>query len=169
MKYNTLLLIFILLITSAALGFADNLLRVQSEKEAFKVKLVWGSIERPWSLAFLPDNNGILVTERTGNLLLIRDGRSDIVAGIPKVAVVGQGALLDVVLSPSFTSDSLVYLSYTEENNGEYGTAVARGRLVSENSDTARLMDTVMLREWPEIPVQGIYGFMNTVPKVVMK
>ncbi len=145
MKYNTVTLIYIFLLTSTALSSADSPFTVQSEKEAFTVNLVIGNIERPWSLAFLPEDNGILVSQRTGNLLLIRNSRSTIVAGTPRTAAVGQGGLMDVALSPFFTEDALVYLSFTEETDGIYGPAVARGRLVTESSDTARLVDTEII------------------------
>ncbi len=145
MKYLTVLIIPIFLLTSVTLSSADSPFTVQSEKEAFIVTAVSENLERPWGLAFLPDGGGFLVTERTGNLLLIREGRTSIVTGTPGAAVVGQGGLLDVVLSPSFTSDSLVYLSFTEESGGLYGTAVARGRLNRDIGDDARLMDTELI------------------------
>ncbi len=151
MKCLTDLFIPIFLLTSCALSSAGSPFTVQSEKEAFIVTAVAENLERPWSLAFLPDNGGYLITERTGNLLLIRDGRTSIVTGTPRAAVVGQGGLLDVVLSPSFTADSLVYLSFAEESGGIYGTAVARGRLIHDVGGNARLVDTeVIYRALPK-------------------
>ena len=42
-----------------------------------------------------------------------------------------QGGLLDVVVSPSFAADQLVYLTYAEpSSNGGSGLAVARAKLV---------------------------------------
>ena len=43
--------------------------------------------------------------------------------GVPEVSVIGQGGLLDVVLSPDFATDNMIYLSYAEAGNGGYGTA----------------------------------------------
>jgi aldose sugar dehydrogenase len=84
----------------------------------------------PWGLAFLPDGR-MLVTERPGRLRVVEpDGRlSEPLAGVPEVAAGGQGGLLDVALSPGFSTDRLVYLSYSEPGAGGAGTAVARGRL----------------------------------------
>lgn len=98
---------------------------------AFETQRVAGGLEHPWGLAFLPDGY-LLVTERSGQLRVIApDGtKSEPVAGVPKVQAEGQGGLLDVALDPSFASNELVYLSYSEPREGGNGTAVARARLV---------------------------------------
>jgi aldose sugar dehydrogenase len=106
-----------------------------SEKIPFEVVEQVTGLEHPWSLAFLPDG-AMLVTERPGRLRRIEtDGRvSAPIAGLPKVFVDGQAGLLDVVLSPTFAKDSLVYLSFAEPSlrGNKAGTAVARGRLEGE-------------------------------------
>ena len=97
---------------------------------AVRVETVAKGLEHPWALAFLPDGR-MLVTERPGRLRRVeRDGRvSEPLAGVPKVFARGQGGLLDLVLSPNFAQDGLVYLSYAEPGEGGAGTAVTRGRL----------------------------------------
>jgi aldose sugar dehydrogenase len=106
-----------------------------SEKTAFEVVEQVTGLEHPWSLAFLPDG-AMLVTERPGRLRRIgTDGRvSAPIAGLPKVFVDGQAGLLDVVLSPKFTEDRLIYVSFAEPSlrGNKAGTAVARGRLEGE-------------------------------------
>jgi len=86
----------------------------------------------PWALAFLPGGE-MLVTERPGRLRRITpDGAiSAPLEGVPDVFLQGQSGLLDVVPSPAFATDRLVYLSYGEPNwrGNKGGTAVARGRL----------------------------------------
>ncbi|WP_415793639.1 PQQ-dependent sugar dehydrogenase, partial [Bordetella tumulicola] len=100
-------------------------------KGEVEVTEVATGLEHPWSVAFLPDG-GMLITERPGRLRRL-DGQgklSEPLAGVPKVWANGQGGLLDVVLSPDFGSDRLVYLSYAEVgDDGKAGTAVGRGRL----------------------------------------
>ncbi|MDB5693020.1 MAG: dehydrogenase [Alphaproteobacteria bacterium] len=92
----------------------------------------------PWAMAFLP-GGAALVTETAGRLKLWQAGRPTLdVAGVPAVAEVGQGGLLDVVLSPRFAEDNLVYLTYSEPGPGGSGLALARGRLV-RGPDGARL------------------------------
>lgn len=101
----------------------------QSELHDFRVVTVADGLSHPWGLAFLPDG-GMLVTERDGRLRVVRDGelQSTPVAGLPEIAVAGQGGLLDVTLHPAFEDNRWVYLSYAASGEGGYGTEVARGR-----------------------------------------
>ena len=105
---------------------------INSERGRFTLQTVAAGLVNPWSLAFLPDGR-LLVTERPGNLRFVsRDGAlSKPISGVPAVFATGQGGLLDVVLSPDFSTDSMIYLSYAEaaEDGEKAGTAVARGRL----------------------------------------
>ena len=81
---------------------------------AARVTPVVGGLDHPWAMAFLPDG-GVLITERPGNLRLLRTpgGLSKPLSGVPKVAASGQGGLLDVALSPDFATDRYVSVSYT--------------------------------------------------------
>lgn len=83
----------------------------------------------PWSLAFLP-NGDILVTERSGQLRLIRNGAllPDPVTGVPGIYVAGQGGLMDVRLHPGFAENSLVYFSYAHGDGNANQLRVARAR-----------------------------------------
>ena len=105
----------------------------QTEKARVRVTTFASGLRHPWGLAFLPDGQ-MLVTERGGTLRLVsRNGTlSEPLAGVPKVDARGQGGLLDVALDPDFTSNRLVYISYSEPGPGGNSTAVARGAL-SEN------------------------------------
>ena len=101
---------------------------------------VVGDLSHPWSLAFLPghrDSPGqerLLITERPGRLLLLSNGRIREVSGLPRIAAEGQGGLMDIVLSPEFSRDSLVYFSFSERIPGGLGTSVGRGRLRTDGS-----------------------------------
>lgn len=105
---------------------------LQAEHGAYGVRMLADGFVHPWSLAFLPDGS-MLVTERPGRLRRIGpDGTiSAPLAGVPEVFLQGQSGLLNVVPSPTFADDRLVYLSYGEPNwrGNKGGTAVARGRL----------------------------------------
>jgi glucose/arabinose dehydrogenase len=122
---------------------------------AVRAETVAKGIERPWALAFLPDGR-MLVTERPGRLRLIeRNGRvSEPLTGVPKVFASGQGGLLDVALSPNFTQDRLVYLSYAEPGEGGAGTAVARGRLGDDGLEKT----TVIWRQEPKVSGGNHFG-----------
>ncbi len=101
-----------------------------SAEHKFRVTTVTRGLEYPWSLAFLPDGS-MLVTERPGRLRVIRDGRLEPkpVQGLPAIAEVGQGGLLDIALDPDFARNRLIYLSYAGAGPSGHGTEVARARL----------------------------------------
>lgn len=129
-----------------------------SEKGPLQVDQLAGGLEHPWALAFLPDGQGMLITERPGRLRLFADGHlSGPLGGLPKVFARGQGGLLDVVLSPQFAADRLVYLSYAEAgDDGQAGTAVGRGRL---SADLRRLEDfRVIFRQQPKLSTGIHFG-----------
>ena len=56
----------------------------------------------------------MLVTERAGRLLRIdaKTLQATTIQGLPSIATVGQGGLLDVALHPAFDSNQLVYFSF---------------------------------------------------------
>ncbi len=115
---------------------------VRTETETIRVVPVTSGLAHPWGLAFLPDGR-MLVTERAGRVRIVgRDGKlaPEPVAGLPKIEEYGQGGLLDVALHPRFTENGLVYLSFAERGDGGYGTAVLRGRLVSERLDAVEVI-----------------------------
>ncbi len=103
-----------------------------SERGRVRVTELVTGLAHPWGLAFLPDGS-MLVTERPGFLRRIGvDGSvSAPLAGVPRPYVDGQAGLLDVVVSPDFTRDGLVYLAFAEPSlrGNLSGTAVARGVL----------------------------------------
>ncbi len=96
-------------------------------------------LEHPWSLAFLPAEQGLLITERPGRLRLWQQGKglSPPIAGVPQVYAEGQGGLLEVLPAPDFAASRRVYLSFAEPGEGgKAGTAVGYGRL-SEDARAA--------------------------------
>ncbi len=123
---------------------------LQGERGAFAVRVLADGFVHPWSLAFLPDGS-MLVTERPGRLRRIAaDGAiSGPLAGVPDVFVQGQSGLLDVVPSPTFADDRLVYLSYGEPNwrGNKGGAAVARGRLGARGLEDVE----VVFRQEPKL------------------
>ena len=142
-------------LVAAVAGAALALIPPASHGQAIKtqehvvrlVKVVEG-LEYPWGLAFLPDGR-MLVTERPGRLRIVgKDGKlvSQAVAGLPQVAVHGQGGLLDVALHPRFTQNELVYLSYAARGEGGISTEVARGRLSGNRLENVE----VIFRQQPK-------------------
>ena len=103
-----------------------------SNEHRFQVVPVVSGLEHPWALAFLPDGD-LLITERRGRLLRIgADGRRHHIEGLPRIAAVGQGGLLDLVLDPDFARNRLLYFSYSEQFGSGQRTAVARAELAGD-------------------------------------
>ncbi|MFV2052688.1 PQQ-dependent sugar dehydrogenase [Aliiroseovarius sp. YM-037] len=104
--------------------------------ENFRIEPVVSGLEAPWAVAFLPPTDGaqrFLVTERDGRLWFGDGGDLQEVSGVPEVAAVGQGGLLDVMLPRDFAESRLVYLSFAKEQGASAGTALGVGRLSDDN------------------------------------
>lgn len=115
--------------------------------------------DSPWAIAFLPGTTEALVTEKPGRMWLVdvATGRKQAVTGAPRVVLSGQGGLLDIVLSPRFASDRLVYLTYSERQpSGGSGLALARARLGADGSPA--LSGLQMLWHDPEGGEGGQFG-----------
>ncbi len=98
----------------------------------YTTETIVDGLENPWSIAFLPDDQWFLVTERSGRLLAVdrEDGAIETVGGVPDVYAAGQGGLLDVEIHPSFPDEPWVYLTYADRNEaGDTATHLCRGRL----------------------------------------
>ncbi len=104
---------------------------VKTDAGDIKVETLAENLNRPWGMAFLPDNR-LLVTERSGTLRILDQNNklSAPIKGTPEVFAKGQGGMLDVALDPDFKQNKLVYLSFADPGeNGTASTAVGRGRL----------------------------------------
>ncbi|MEX5688068.1 MULTISPECIES: PQQ-dependent sugar dehydrogenase [Pseudomonas] len=148
------------LITATAPTYAAPVQELKSEQGTLEVTPIVEGLEHPWALAFLPDRQGMLVTERPGNLRVVSaDGKlSAPLDGVPTVWAKGQGGLLDVALSPDFKQDRTVYLSYAEGGGkgDKAGTAVGRGQL-SQDLKSIRNFK-VIFRQEPKLSVGNHFG-----------
>jgi glucose/arabinose dehydrogenase len=111
-------------------------------------------------MSFIPGSTRAVVTERAGRLFLLNaeDGSKKPISGAPQVVAKGQGGLLDVVVSPSFRRDSLVYLTYSEPSaNGGSQLALARAKLLN-TEDGAKLYDIQRLWHNPTGGQGGHFG-----------
>ncbi len=147
-------------LASALPALAAETRQFPSEQGSLTATPIVKGLDHPWAVAFLPDKQGFLVTERPGALRYVSsDGKlSAPLSGVPQVWAKGQGGLLDVVLSPDFKEDRLVYLSYAEGGGkgGTAGTAVGRGRL---SDDLSGLKDfQVILRQEPKLSTGNHFG-----------
>lgn len=142
------------LFLAAALLFSASLFAAP-----LKVTELQDKLDHPWSLVFLPDEQGILITERAGNLRRWQaaGGLSEPIAGVPKVYAKSQGGLLDVTLSPDFAQNRRIYLSFAEEGeDGKAGTAVGYGRLSDDYTQLENF--TVFFRQQPKLSTGNHFG-----------
>ncbi|WP_353472255.1 PQQ-dependent sugar dehydrogenase [Salipiger sp. H15] len=96
---------------------------------ALRIEPVVQGLDMPWGFDFLP-GGGLLITEKDGRLLLVRDGEATPLEGLPEIAVTGQGGLLDVLVPQDFDTSREVFLTYAKpQPEGGAGTAVLRAVL----------------------------------------
>ncbi len=114
----------------------------------------------PWAMTFLPgDAVKALITEKSGKLFLFEEG-SEVaeIAGAPKVDYGGQGGLGDVVLSPNFANDSMVYLSWAESGaNDTRGAVVGMAKLNMDGEPKLEDMK-VIWTQFPKVTGRGHYS-----------
>ncbi|MBP0029210.1 PQQ-dependent sugar dehydrogenase [Roseofilum sp. Guam] len=93
----------------------------------FQSVTVVDNLEHPWGLTWLPDGS-ILITERSGQLRIVRDGLLDPtpIAGVPEVFAQNQGGLLDIAVHPGFAENRLVYFTYAHGTSSANRTRIAR-------------------------------------------
>ncbi|WP_415301660.1 PQQ-dependent sugar dehydrogenase [Alcaligenes sp. SJTW-7] len=129
------------------------------EGPAVSVETVVSGLEHPWGMAFLPNDAGILITERPGTLRVWtkENGLSAPISGVPKVHAQGQGGLLDVALAPDFFRSRRVYLAYAERRDKQHSaTTVGFGVL---SSDLTRLdAFRPIFRQEPALSTGQHYG-----------
>ena len=130
MKFSNILGIFALAISTSACGQnKPNEVNLPT-KETFTVETVAEGIMNPWGMVFLPDGS-ILVSDKEGALIKIKNGEKTVIANAPKVYVRGQGGLLDLELHPNYKENGWLYISYASEEGAEKGghTAIMRAKL----------------------------------------
>ncbi|MDQ8201809.1 PQQ-dependent sugar dehydrogenase [Pelagicoccus sp. SDUM812003] len=95
-----------------------------------EMELVTSDVVVGWGMAFLPDGS-LLVTERSGELFHVKEGKGSKVAGLPEIRAGGQGGLLDVILHPNYEETGWIYFSYSSPEGAQPGsnTAIMRAKL----------------------------------------
>tara|TARA_Y100000590_G_scaffold468091_1_gene649359 strand:+ start:1942 stop:3066 length:1125 start_codon:yes stop_codon:yes gene_type:complete len=128
MKKQFLQSIVLLIICFTSLGItADN------HEKNYKFEIIAEGLSFPWGIAF-PSSDEILVTEKTGKLRLIKNGKllDEHVKGVPDSLYKGQGGLEGIVLHPNFANNQFIYLAFSETNTANKKTntlRVVRGKL----------------------------------------
>ncbi len=119
---------------------------------------VASGLEVPWGIAFLPDG-GMLVTERTGSIRMIRDGQlADEPVASVEASVSGEGGLLGIAVHPDFAANRFFYLYYTTSTGNQVerwrlsddGSSASADRLIFGDIPSARFHNGGRLRFGPD-------------------
>lgn len=114
----------------------------------YEGRVLTEGLSSPWGIAPLPDGR-LLVTEKGGTMRIVSTSGtvSPAITGLPAVNASGQGGLLGVRADPEFATNRMVYWVFSEPGAAGNVTAVAKGRLASD--DTKVEAATVIYRATP--------------------
>jgi len=99
---------------------------------------VAGDLEIPWDIAFVEE--GLLVTERTGSVELIRNDGSRTEIPVAGVRERGEGGLLGMTLHPDFSRNRYVYLYMSSPEGAGTTNRIVRYRYESESLTEDRVI-----------------------------
>ena len=140
----------LLMLTSATARAQVNAAEVKPETELPFTMTQVASFNLPWRIAFLPDGR-MLVTEKVGPVWLVtQQGEKTPVDNVPAVLAQGQGGMLGVFLSPKYSTDRNVYLTYSEPGDGGSSLALARARLAIGDGKASLDGLAVIWRQMPK-------------------
>ena len=106
-------------------------------------------LNHPFSMVF-PDANTILITERGGQLRIVRNGvlSPTPLPGLPPIQAAGLTGLMDMALHPNFAQNSLIYIGYNKpagDDGKAYGLTLARFR-----------WDGAAISDWQDLYSTGV-------------
>jgi len=140
--------------------------RVASVKTttAYEGKVLSNKLQRPWGITSLPDGR-LLITEKGGTMRIAATSGilSAPLTGIPKVNDGGQGGLLGVTTDPAFSTNRMVYWTFSEPTSGGNLTAVAKGKLSADEKGMENVV--VIYRATPAYNGTLHYGSRILVDK----
>jgi len=123
----------------------------------YRTAIVTSSLTSPWGITSLPDGR-LLITEKAGSMRLVTPSGtvSAPITGLPAVNSAGQGGLLGLCVDPNFTTNRLVYWSFSEARPGGNLTAIGKGRLATDERTIET--PTVIYRAEPAYAGVNHYG-----------
>ena len=109
---------------------------VYSDNHSYEYEILADDLSHPWGIAVI-DSENILFTELTGQLRVIENGilKPDPIGGVPQVLFAGQGGLSGIILDPNFSSNQIIYLSFSSPDKGKKTNTleVIRAKLTSDS------------------------------------
>lgn len=119
----------VLAISVATSALAEEPREIRAGDVTIEVTSIAEGLENPWSVEVLPDG-AFIVTERPGRMRIVRNGEvGRPLGGLPRIAAVGQGGLLDLALSSDFAESRRLFFTAAAPGPGGQGTAVFSARL----------------------------------------
>jgi glucose/arabinose dehydrogenase len=114
----------------------------------YEVTMLTDKLERPWGITVLPDGR-LLITQKEGTMLIVtpQGNVGAPITGLPAVNSEAQGGLLGVTIDPSFSSNRMVYWTFSENISGGTVTSVAKGKLSADEKKMENAM--VIYRAMP--------------------
>ncbi|GGH01473.1 hypothetical protein GCM10011416_20280 [Polaribacter pacificus] len=105
----------------------------QSKTSVKEYELVVPDLTIPWGFVFLPDNS-MLITEKSGKLIHFKNGKKQLISGLPKITVQGQGGLLGITLHPEYNKNGWIYFTYASSTGVGDGanTTLMRARMSNQ-------------------------------------
>ena len=123
----------------------------------YKVEKIAEKLGAPFAIVTMPDGR-LMVTLKKG-YMEIHDASGKLVKkieGFPPIDFVGQGGLLDVAFDPAYTSNHMIYWTYSEKMGSGNCTAVAKGKLNEAAGKVENV--SVIFRALPALNSQLHFG-----------
>ena len=123
----------------------------------YKVEKIAEKLGAPFAIVAMPDGR-LMVTLKKG-YMEIHDANGKLVSkieGFPPIDLVGQGGLLDVAFDPAYTSNHMIYWTYSEKYSSGNCTAVAKGKLNEAAGKVENV--SVIFRALPALESQLHFG-----------
>ena len=123
----------------------------------YERKMLTDKLDKPWGITSLPDGR-FLITEKGGTMRIATNAGvlGEPITGLPAVNASGQGGLLGLTIDPSFSSNRMVYWTFSEKSSQGNLTAVAKGKLSADEKKIENA--TVIYRATPAYNGNLHYG-----------
>lgn len=77
--------------------------------------IITNSLNKPWSVNLLNEQE-LIISEKDGSIAIVTTNGQivqRISSGLPAIALGGQGGLLDIAIDPAFTTNNIIYFSFS--------------------------------------------------------
>ncbi|MBC7565887.1 MAG: PQQ-dependent sugar dehydrogenase [Pedobacter sp.] len=124
---------------------------------SYSSAIITSALQSPWGIASLPGGK-FLVNEKAGKMRVVTatGAIGEPISGLPAVNAAGQGGLLGLCLDPEFTTNRMVYWSFSQPSADGNVTAIAKGKLSTDERSLEGV--TVIYRATPGYSGTNHYG-----------